>query len=134
MDSGRLGNPESTNAAEIDRVRSQSDKDCTEAEAVVGNNAATGDSDATNSREAEAVIGNNSAARDDSLGIYPLNFVVSSTKGSFVTIGRLGDPGLAGAAELDGVRSQSDANFSDAEVVVGNNAATGDNIWGKKRF
>lgn len=48
--------------------------------------------------------------------------------------GRLGDPKSAGEAEIDGVRSRSDADFRDAEVVVGNNAAIGDNTTGIIRF
>lgn len=49
--------------------------------------------------------------------------------------GRLGDPESAGAAEIVGVRSRSDADFRDAEVLVGNNSLTGFNTPGiKKRF
>ena len=39
--------------------------------------------------------------------------------------GRLRDPESAGAAKIDGVGTQSDADFRDAEVVVDTNAATG---------
>lgn len=57
------------------------------------------------------------------------------TLGPFVFTGRLGDPESAGAAEIVGVRSRSDADFRDAEVLVGNNSSTGFNTPGiKKRF
>lgn len=57
------------------------------------------------------------------------------TWGPFVFTGRLGDPESAGAAEIVGVRSRSDADFRDAEVLVGNNSSTGFNTPGfKKRF
>lgn len=52
------------------------------------------------------------------------------TRGLFVTTGRLGDPELAGAAGIDVFRSQFNADFRDAGVVVGNNAATGVNFRG----
>lgn len=102
---GRLGDPESAGAAEVDSVRSRSDADSREAEAVVGNNVATG----TNTSS-----------------ISPLDFLGGFTRGPFVTTGRLNDPKSAGAA--DGSRSEAD--FRDAEVVVCNNAETGDNTRG----
>lgn len=46
--------------------------------------------------------------------------------------GRLGDPESAGAAEIVGVRSRSDADFRDAEVLVGNYSSTGFNTPGIK--
>lgn len=105
VDTGRLGDPEAINGVaeiEIARVGSRSDTAARKAKPVVGNDLATGD--------------------DTPTDISPGNVFGAFTTGPFVASGRLSNPESAGAAEVDGVRSRSEADFRDAEVVAGNNA------------
>lgn len=98
----RLDDPEATNdVAKIDRVGSRSD---------------------TAARKAKPVVGSDVATGDDTPDISPGNVSGGFTTGPFVASGRLSNPESAGAAEIDGFRSRSEADFRDAEVVAGNNA------------
>lgn len=102
VDTGRLGDPEATNGvAEIDHVGSRSD---------------------TAARKAKPVVGNDVATGGNTPDISPGNVFGGFTIGPFVASGRLSNPESAGAAEIDGVRSRSEADFRDAEVVAGNKA------------
>lgn len=106
----KIVDPKSVGAAKIDSIRSRSETDFREAEVVVGNNAATEtDTTGTNVR--------------DFLGGF-------AQRGLFVCTGGPCDPELADALEIDSVRSRSDAEFREAEVVVGNNATAGTNFLG----
>lgn len=104
----RIVDLKSVGAAELDGVRSRSKADFRGAEVVVGTN----------------VVGNDVVTgRNTVLDISPENVLGGSTRGLLASGSMLSNPELAGAAEIDGVRSRSEADFrGNAEMVAGNNA------------
>lgn len=104
----KIVDPKSVGVAKIDSVRSRSEADF---------------------REAEVVVGNNAATECNTTGINLRNSLRGATRrGLFVGIGGPCDPESADALEIDSVSSRSDADFREAEVVVGNNATAGTNF------
>lgn len=95
VDTGRLGDPEAKNGVaeiEIDRVGSRSDTAARKAKPAVGNDLTTGD--------------------DIPTDIFQGTVFGAFTTGPFVASSRLSNLESAGAAEVDGVRSRSEADGS----------------------